>query len=154
MEEHGEMPSAGPIISGIKPPQDGWKYVTKSAYMMMGENEVKILAADGSDAQVWIQINSLEHLFINRHWIFSHQIWPYFDTWQNVIVWSCIIVANHDWHVECCIIHSGGSRISQGDANLLFCEIFPKTVLKIKKIDSEGGARPKVVYVDRPLIRT
>ena len=54
MEEHGEMPSAGPIISGIKPPQDGWKYVTKSAYMMMGENEAKALAADGPDAQVWI----------------------------------------------------------------------------------------------------
>ena len=65
MEEHGEMPSAGPIISGIKPPQDGWKYVTKSAYMMMGENEVKILEADGSDAQVWIQINSLVNIYLS-----------------------------------------------------------------------------------------
>ena len=32
MEEHGQMPSSGPIISGMKPPTDGWKYVTKSAY--------------------------------------------------------------------------------------------------------------------------
>ena len=38
MEEHGEMPSAGPVISGVKPPQDGWKYVTKSAYMMEDQN--------------------------------------------------------------------------------------------------------------------
>lgn len=37
MEEHGEMPSAGPVISGVRPPQDGWKYVTKSAYMMLEE---------------------------------------------------------------------------------------------------------------------
>ena len=50
MEEHGEMPSAGPVISGVRPPQDGWKYVTKSAYMMLEE---KAAPTSEEPAKVW-----------------------------------------------------------------------------------------------------
>ena len=58
-------------------------------------------------------------------------------------------------------LNSGGSMISQrgapipkGGANLLIGQNLPQTAWKWRKLDREGGARPKSYYVDPPLLKT
>ena len=48
--------------------------------------------------------------------------------------------------------YSGGSRISRKrDGNLSFGQISPKIAWKWRKLDREGGSRPKFYYFDPPL---
>ena len=61
MEEHGEMPSAGPVISGVKPPLYGWKYVTKSAYMMEDKDVQPI---ENEEAETKVKPVNFEYMYM------------------------------------------------------------------------------------------
>ncbi len=66
MEEHGEMPSAGPVITGVRPPQDGWKYVTKSPYMLTDEMAASPGEKEPHRVRTWGLLVSRAR--VRRHW--------------------------------------------------------------------------------------